>query len=220
MKTKIGIVDDHRLFLKSLRLLLDTFGDYEVIIDAVNGLELQQKMKILNVAPDIMLVDVNMPVMDGPETISWLKKDYPSMKLIALSVNNSDKVVIDMIKAGCCAYMLKDTPPEELEKALHEIVNKGYYNGDYSNLNFRRLLQYEQEKINLNIKELQFLKYACNGLTYKEIADKMFLSERTIDGYRETLFRKLNVDSKAGMVLEAVLKELVKKEEINIRKQR
>lgn len=217
MKTKIGIVDDHQLFLKSLGLLLQTFGKYEVIVEGLNGEDLQYKMKNIEFVPDIMLVDVNMPVMNGTETIKWLKKDYPEMKLVALSVNNSDKAIIDMIKAGCCAYLLKDTHPNELEKALEEIDGKGHYNGDISNINFRRLLQYEQNKINLSERERVFLQYACSDLTYKQIADRMFLSERTIDGYRENLFQKLNVESRVGMVLEAIRKELVNLDSINQR---
>jgi DNA-binding NarL/FixJ family response regulator len=217
MKIKIGIVDDHRLFLKSLGLLLSTMGEYEIVVESVNGEDLQHRMRNVEVVPDIMLIDVNMPVMDGPETVKWLKKEYPVMKLVALSVNNSDKAVIEMIKAGCCAYLLKDAPPDELEKALEEIEEKGYYNGDFSNVNFRRLMQYEQNKIKLNEKEKTFLQYACSDLTYKQIADKMFLSERTIDGYRECLFQKLNVESRVGMVLEAIRRELVNLEILNLK---
>jgi len=217
MKTKIGIVDDHKLFLKSLGLLLQTFGNYEVVVEGLNGEDLQSRMKNIQYAPDIMLVDVNMPLMDGPETVKWLKQDYPVMKLVALSVNNSDKAVIEMIKAGCCAYLLKDTHPDELEKALGEIEQKGCYNGDISNINFRRLLQYEQNKIKLNEKEKLFLLYACSDLTYKQIADKMFLSERTIDGYREVLFQKLNVESRVGMVLEAIRRDLVNLDALNLK---
>ena len=209
MKTKIGIVDDHRLFSRSLGLLLQTFGEYEIVLEAVNGYDLQNLIKKADRIPDIMMIDVNMPVMGGPETVKWLKHEYPDIKLVALSVNTSDKAVIEMIKAGCCAYILKDAHPDELEKALSEVSEKGYYNGDFSNINFRRLLQYEQDKINLNDREKAFLQYACSDLTYKEIAEKMFLSERTIDGYREALFQKLNVESRVGMVLEAIKKELV-----------
>lgn len=209
MKIKIGIVDDHRLFLRSLGLLLQTFGKFEVIIEATNGEDLQRQLQ-QNPIPDLMLVDVNMPIMDGPKTVNWLKVNYPSMKLVALSVNNSDKAVIEMIRAGCCAYLLKDTYPAELEVALDEIMSHGHYNGDFSNINFRRLLNYEQNKIRLNDREQLFLKYACSDLTYKQIADKMCLSERTIDGYRESLFQKLHVESRVGMVLEAIRQEIVK----------
>lgn len=149
--------------------------------------------------------------MDGIETTKWLSSTYPAMQLIALSMNDKDKAIINMFRAGCCAYMLKDTHPTELEKALQEVIAKGYYNADAGNVNFRRLLMKADEKpeITLTAKELQFLKFACSEFTYKQIADKMGLSERTIDGYRESLFQKFHVQSRVGLCLEALRKEFV-----------
>jgi DNA-binding NarL/FixJ family response regulator len=127
-------------------------------------------------------------------------------------MNDSDKAIIAMIKAGCCAYLLKDTHPTELEKALNEINTKGYYNGDASNINYRRLLQAQkdEDELRLNENEKQFLQLACSDLTYKQIAAKMNKSERTIDGYREALFQKFKVQSRVGLVLEAIRRDLVK----------
>jgi DNA-binding NarL/FixJ family response regulator len=209
MKTSIGIVDDHQLFLKSLSLMLKSFKVYDVVVEAVNGKELQDKIAQGSIVPSIMLVDVNMPVMNGIETAKWMTANHPQVKLVALSMNDNDTVIIDMIKAGCCAYMLKETHPDELEKALQEISTKGYYNADSSNINFRRLLQSEKESVQISDKEKQFLQHACSDLTYKEIAALMFLSERTIDGYRETLFGKLKVQSRVGLAMEAIRKGLV-----------
>lgn len=209
MKTTIGIIDDHQLFLKSLSLMLKSFKDYDVVLEALNGKDLQEKMLQKKVIPSIMLIDVNMPVMNGIETAAWLTANYPQIKLVALSMNDSDKVIIDMIKSGCCAYLLKETHPDELEKALHEISAKGYYNADASNINFRRLLNSEKESILINEKEKIFLKHACSDLTYKQIAALMNLSERTIDGYREALFGKLKVQSRVGLAMEAIRKGLV-----------
>lgn len=209
MKTSIGIVDDHQLFLKSLSLMLKSFKVYDVVVEALNGKELQEKIQQGAVVPSIMLIDVNMPVMNGIETAKWLSTNYPQTKLVALSMNDNDAVIIDMIKAGCCAYLLKETHPDELEKALQEIHAKGYYNADASNINFRRLLQSEKEAVHITDKEKQFLQYACTDMTYKEIAALMFLSERTIDGYRETLFGKLKVQSRVGLAMEAIRKGLV-----------
>ncbi len=207
----IGIADDHQLFLKSLGLMLASFGNYKVVVEALNGKDLQEKIKQKNVVPDIMLIDVNMPQMNGYETAKWLTANYPAIKLVALSMNDSDHIIIDMIKAGCCAYLLKDTHPNELEKALNEIDTKGYYNGDASNINYRRLMKAEQERdiLNINEKEKQFLKYACSDMTYKQVAAEMKMSERTIDGYREALFQKLKVQSRVGLCLEAIRKNLV-----------
>lgn len=209
MKTSIGVVDDHQLFLKSLSLMLKSFMVYDVVVEALNGRDLQEKLALNNVVPSIMLIDVNMPEMNGIETAKWMTIHYPETKLVALSMNDTDTVIIDMIKAGCCAYLLKETHPDELEKALSEIHTKGYYNADASNINFRRLLQSEKEAIQLNDKERQFLQHACSDMTYKEIAALMFLSERTIDGYREALFGKLKVQSRVGLAMEAIRRGLV-----------
>lgn len=207
----IGIVDDHQLFSRSLGLMLESFNRYRVLVDAKNGRDLQQKMSALPSAPEMMLIDVNMPVMDGIATAAWLQQQYPTVKMVALSMNDDDKTIIGMIKAGCCAYLLKDTHPDELEKALDEIYQKGYYNADAVNVNYRRLLlaQQEQEQLVLNQREKDFLKLACSDLTYKQIAAEMFLAERTIDGYRETLFKKFNVQSRVGLALEAIRKGFV-----------
>lgn len=206
MKINIGLVDDHQLFLKSLGLMLDSFGNYKVVVEATNGKELQDKMKQITEMPDIMLIDVSMPVMNGIETAEWLTKNYPAIKLVALSMNDNDNSIIAMIKAGCCAYLLKETHPNELEKALEEINNKGYYNGDSSNINFRRLLitENKNKQLNLTEKEKIFLVHACSDLTYKQIAVLMQVSERTVDGYREKLFQKFNVQSRVGLALEAL----------------
>ncbi len=209
MKIPIGIVDDHQLFLKSLSLMLKSFKVYDVVAEALNGKELQEKILQSSVIPSIMLIDVNMPVMNGIDTAKWLHINYPNTKLVALSMNDNDTVIIDMIKAGCCAYLLKETHPDELEKALQEIHAKGFYNGDASNINFRRLLISEQEAVVITDKEKQFLQFACSDLTYREIAALMFLSERTIDGYRESLFGKLKVQSRVGLAMEAIRKGLV-----------
>lgn len=209
MKIPIGIVDDHQLFLKSLSLMLESFKEYEVVVTAVNGKDLQEKLSKNNL-PEIILVDVNMPVMDGIDTATWLNQNYPLIKLVALSMNDSDKTIIGMIKAGCCSYLLKDTHPDELERALHDIHTKGFYNSDASNINYRRLLDVGKDSIVISEKEKIFLKHACSDMTYKQIAAKMNLSERTIDGYRENLFHKFQVQSRVGLALEAIRKDFVK----------
>lgn len=212
MKVKIGLVDDHQLFLKSLSLMLDSFKNYDVILEASNGKDLQTKIGGRKDLPEIILLDVNMPVMNGPETAQWLTKTHPEIKVVALSMNADDNAIIAMFKAGCCAYLLKDTHPTELEKALDEVNRKGYYNADAGNINFRRMLMKsgEQDDLVLTPKEQIFLQFACSELTYKQIAAEMSLAERTIDGYREALFKKFNVQSRVGLCLEALRKGLVK----------
>lgn len=210
MKINIGIVDDHQLFLKSLSILIESFPNFNIVLDALNGESLIAKLASAKVLPDVILLDVNMPVMDGAKTAAAISATYPMIKLVALSMKDDDISVINMIKAGCCAYLLKDIHPDELEKALTEVYTKGYYNADVSNINYRRLiLKTKEDTVHFTEREKTFLKLACSDLTYKQISAEMHLSERTIDGYREALFEKLNVQSRVGMVLEALRRNLV-----------
>jgi DNA-binding NarL/FixJ family response regulator len=160
--------------------------------------------------PDIILLDVDMPYLDGPETAERLTQAYPAIQLVALSMKDDDTTIIRMIRAGCCAYLLKDIHPDELERALLEVRARGYYNADQYNLNYRRLTNRAQQEEALTDREQQFLSLACSDLTYKQIAAEMCLAERTIDGYRESLFRKMHVQSRVGMALEAVRMGMVK----------
>ncbi len=213
MKIKVGLVDDHQLFLKSLSLMLQTLNDFDVVVEAINGQDLQRKLENKKEVPDLMLIDVNMPVMDGVATTAWLQEHHPSVKVIALSMNDTDNTIIKMFKAGCCAYLLKDVHPAVLEKALHQVHQKGYYNTDAAQLNpwrlFRKHSDKDNEPPNLTPKEKEFLKHVCSEDTYKSIAAKMLVSERTVDGYRESLFQKFGVQSRVGLCLEALRKEFV-----------
>jgi len=211
MNIKLGITDDHQLFLKSLSLLISSLKDFTIVVEAMNGKDLIEKLESKNIEPDIILLDVNMPVMDGVQTADYLRNHHPAIKTVALSMKDDDATIISMIRAGCCAYLLKDIHPDELDKALHEIHTKGYYNADAANINYRRLLQHQdkQNELHLSDKEKQFLQLACSDATYKQIASTMNVSERTVDGYRENLFRKLDVQSRTGMALEAIRRNLV-----------
>ena len=210
MKITIGIADDQQLFLRSLSNLINSFKDFEVVAEALNGQELLKQLSALKTLPDIILIDVQMSVMDGPSAAAKISMGYPSIKMVALSMKEDDHSILSMLRAGCSAYLLKDLHPRELEKALIEVQETGYYNSDMFNVHYRRLLKkQENEEIKLTDREKAFLKLACSDFTYKEIASKMFLAEKTIDGYREALFVKLNVKSRTGMALEAIRQNLV-----------
>jgi DNA-binding NarL/FixJ family response regulator len=212
MKIKIGIVDDHQLFSKSLGLLLTSSQNFELVIDAANGMELQNKLQQRIAVPDILLIDVVMPVMNGPQTARWMRNNYPQVRLAALSMSDSEEVIIEMLRSGCCAYFYKDTHPDNLEKALIEVYQTGYYNSDSQTANYRSVHRTPGEEAlpPLAAREIQFLQFACSDLTYKDIASRMNVSKRTVDGYREVLFEKLKVQNRIGMVLEAIRRGIVK----------
>lgn len=206
-KITVGLVDDHDLFRKSLALMVQSFVGYQVIVDAANGKALQEK---LTVAPDIMLIDVEMPVMNGRATAQWLRQAHPRMKLVALSMNDQEGVVLQMIRAGCCSYLLKDISPEELERALHEVYHRNYYNSDLRQQNLATLMLNPEAGDKLSDKERVFLEWVCSELTYEQIARKMGVTVRTVDGYRESLFAKWGVGSRTGLALEAVRRGVVR----------
>ena len=212
-KIKVCLVDDHKLLRKGMVELIDGFNEYQVIGECNNGKEFVSLLKSIE-SPDIVLLDINMPEMDGHETAIWLNKEYPLIKVIALSMYDDEKSIIRMIKAGARGYVLKDAEPAELRKAFDQVVSKGYYYSDLVSGVLVQSLHHDepgnQKKISINDRETEFLKLACTELTYKEIADRMCLAPRTIDGYREALFEKLNVKSRVGLVMYAVKKGVVK----------
>ena len=204
---RIGIADDHQLFVKSVSLLLHAIGGFEVVLEAANGHALMDALAKSNQPPDIILLDVNMPLMNGIETAAALIKTYPLIKVVALSMNTDDISLIGMIRNGCCAYLMKDISPAELQKALEEVHSKGYYNSENMQHNMHKLMTQNTQDL-FSEKELQFIKLACSDETYREIAQQMKVSERSVDMYREKVFEKLGVSSRTGMALEAVRRKI------------
>lgn len=208
MKYEIGIADDHQLFSKSLSLMLESFSHFTVTVDVTSGEELQRRLPQMPRQPDIILLDVNMPGMSGIECAAWLAEQYPAIKVAALTINDTDMAVLAMIRAGCCSYLLKNTHPNELERALTSIAEKGYYNSDHT-INFKKLLRSSENYAGLTDLERQFLQYACSDFTYRQIAMLMKLPARTIETYRMNVFQKLQMQSRTGMAMEAIRRGLV-----------
>ena len=211
----VAIVDDHTLFRKGLSSLVNAFPDYRVLFDASTGKDFISRLTPKNL-PDIVLLDISMPEMDGFATCEWLKNNYPEIKVLALSTMDSDTAIIKMIKCGAKGYVLKDADLSELKLAFSELMRVGFfYNDIVSRKVIQSINQLVDDKSELNSfmhlseNELVFLKLACSEKTYQHIATEMFKSEKTIDGYRAEVFRKLNVGSRVGMVMYAIKNGIV-----------
>ncbi|MBL0145650.1 MAG: response regulator transcription factor [Chitinophagaceae bacterium] len=210
----IVLTDDHVLLRNGLAALVKNLG-HTVLFEADNGKNLVAKLDAKNL-PDLILMDINMPEMDGYQTTQWLKQTHPDVKVLALSMYDNESSIIKMLKCGAKGYILKDSDPVELKAAIDAVINKGYY---YSDLVSGKLIHAinkmddEGSDINtvnnLSERETDFLKYTCTELTYKEIAEKMFVSPRTIDGYRDALFEKLNVKTRVGLAIYAIKNAIV-----------
>jgi len=215
LKPAVVLVDDHVLLRNGLANLIRSFGEYAVLFEAYNGLDFIRQLKPRSL-PDLVLLDVYMPEMDGYETALWLKQNYPGIKILALSMYDTDNSIIRMLKNGVKGYILKDIEPAELKMALESVIYKGFY---YSEMVTGKLIhtintldgggQKVNHLLRLNDRELEFLKLACTECTYKEIAEQMYLSPRTIDGYRDALFEKLTVKTRVGLVLYAIRNGIV-----------
>jgi len=215
LKPSVVLVDDHVLLRTGLANLIRSFGEYAVLFEAGNGHDFIRQLKPRSL-PDIVLLDINMPDMDGYETALWIKRNHPEIKILALSMYDTDNSIIRMLKNGVKGYILKDSDPAELKMALESVINKGFY---YSEMVTGKLIHtintldipdhHARHVLTLNDRELEFLKLACTECTYKEIAEQMYLSPRTIDGYRDTLFEKLNVKTRVGLVLYAIRNGIV-----------
>jgi len=212
----ISVVDDHTMFRKGICALINLFPNYKVLFDAANGQDFIRQLKPKHL-PDIVLLDIVMPEMDGYATASWIKINYPDIKILALSTMDAETSIIGMIKSGAKGYVLKDAEPSELKQAFDEVLRLGYF---YNELVSRKIMQsvnlLADNKTgistfsNLTDRELTFIKLACSEKTYFEIAKEMFVSERTVDGYRDALFKKLEISTRVGLAIYAIKNGLVK----------
>jgi DNA-binding NarL/FixJ family response regulator len=209
--TSIALVDDHTLLRNGLAALINSFEGYAVLFEAGNGKEFIAQLKT-NSAPDIVLLDITMPEMNGLETATWIKQNLPSAKVLVLTVLDVDSVIISMLKRGARGYLLKDSKPTVFKAALDSIRDTGFYMNELvSNKMLNYLKEEKEHKLpqpalvsTLTENEVEFLRLACSEKTNKEIADKMQLSVRTIDGYRDELIKKLGVQSRVGLVIFAI----------------
>lgn len=205
MSRSVVIVDDHVLFAQALENLINTFDDFHVLYHVKNGKAFTEMLADSKNIPDVALMDVNMPLMNGIETMQWVNKNHSEIHVLALSMDDDENTIIKMLRAGAKGYLLKDINPEILLGALTEVVEKGFYYSDrITNTVLTSLHRKDEPKQILKDREIEFLRMVCTEMTYKEIASEMSLSPKTIDGYREHLFEKLDVKSRIGLVIYAI----------------
>lgn len=222
-KTKIAIADDHTLFRKGLIKLIDA-DKFELLFDVDNGKKLVDKIsEDESMVPDIVIMDINMPGMNGFETVAWLRDNQPFVKVLVVSEVDGEEAIVRMLKMGVRGYLPKEMEPEDLHAALQSIINKDFYYTDFVTNKLIHSIQNEQAHNEdkggmlfnhqlwdtLNARQKEFVRYACTEMIYDEIADKMCVSPKTIDGYRDAVFEKFNVKSRVGLVLYAIRNKLV-----------
>ncbi|SFE55704.1 response regulator transcription factor [Thermoflexibacter ruber] len=216
MKIKVLLIDDHHLVRKGIRLLLEDVEDIEVIGEASNGKEGLEKIKMLQ--PDLALVDISMPEMNGIEMVGEAKKQFPQVKSLILSMHNSEEYILQSLDAGAYGYMLKDSTQEEMLRAIRE-VNRGerFFSNAvanlivnaYMNLNKQVQHQNDKKKTILSDREKEIIALLIEGLNSKEIAEKLDLSVRTVDNHRANIIKRLQVRNTAELVKIAMEEKLV-----------
>lgn len=213
-KYKVLLADDHVLLRDALANLINSFDEFRIMAVASNGKELTGIISKTNF-PDIVLLDLNMPIMDGYETAQWLHENYPDIKILVLTMYDSEIALIRLLQVGVRGFLKKDIHPNELHRAVTSVAEDGYYYSHNTTGKLATLFQKNNnsksslEKAMLSTLDIEFLRYASTDMTYKEIAHVMNITPRAIDGYRDSLFDRLDVKSRVGLAIYAVKNGIV-----------
>ena len=213
-KITIAIADDEALFRRGMKLLLNEYDDCQLDLEFSNGKELLNQLSLEQVLPDVLLLDLKMPEMNGIEAAKELKKKFPTLKFIILSTHFSSAFVINMIELGAASYLPKNSEPEEVVKTIRGVHSKGfYYNDDVMKVIRENMINKTRGKAHfpfeLSAREKEILQLICAQNTTSEIASKLYISPRTVDGHRKNLLTKLNCKNVAGLVVFAIQSKLV-----------
>lgn len=212
---KVAIVDDHKIFREGLKSTLGDYGGIHLLSESCNGKEIVDRLT--HEQPDVVLMDMKMPVMDGIQATTLINKNYKNIKILALSMFDDDKYILSMMKAGARGYLLKSAEPDEIVEAIKAVNDKGYYFNDHLSLTMvKKLLgnsvfenEGNGELVELNERENDILKLICAECANTEIADKLCLSVRTVEGYRTKLFEKTGAKNIAGLVIYAIKNRVI-----------
>lgn len=216
-KIKLALVDDHNLFRRGIASILGQVADFELVLEASNGQEFIDK--IPRRIPDVVLLDLQMPVLDGTATADYLRDNYPLIKIIVLTMHDEDRMVLHLLEKGVSGYLLKDSDPDEVEKAIRKVMDEGVYLNEFVSRAMLRKMTNKtsvvkqstlyNSKILLSEREKEVLKLICEGMSTAEISDKIFLSPRTVEGHRLRILEKTGTKNTAGMVAYAFKNDLV-----------
>jgi len=210
----IGIADDYKIYRDGLKVGLAEDKNLEVVLEADNGEDLMVALK--ESQPDIILMDLKMPFMDGMEATKIIRKDFPDVKVLVVTMYDDDKFIIHLMEIGANGYLLKNAEPDEIRKAIYSVKENGYYFNDLVNKALlKKLVMRNQikpsfnENIELTERELEVLKMICEEKTAGEIGKEIFLSPRSVEGIRQRLIEKVGVRNMAGLVMFAVKNSIV-----------
>ncbi|MCP9768345.1 DNA-binding response regulator [Lacihabitans sp. LS3-19] len=218
MKTlKLGIADDQVLFRKGMVNIINNFENIEVVLEATNGQELLDDLEKLSSPPDIVILDLSMPELNGIDTTKIIHEKYPDIKIIILSVYSEDRFVTHLMELGVNAYLFKNVEPDEVEKAIWAIMEKDFYFNEAFLLAMRKRLTGKKPRLLiqdnipslLSQRELEVLDLICKQYTTSEIGEKLFISTRTVDGHRNNLLEKTGMKNTAGLVVFSIKNNLI-----------
>jgi len=213
-KIKIAIADDYKIFREGLKVGLSADDALQVVLEADNGEELLKALE--SETPDVILMDLKMPIMDGMEATKEVRKKYPSVKVLVVSMYEDDKFIIHLMENGANGYLLKNTEPDEIRRSIYAVHENGYYFNDLVNKALLKKLVLKNnlkpsfnQNVELTEREQEVLKLICEEKTAAEIAKEIYLSPRSVEGIRQRLIEKVGVRNSAGLVMFAVKNGLV-----------
>ncbi|MEO8402996.1 MAG: response regulator transcription factor [Chitinophagaceae bacterium] len=211
---KVALADDHVLMRNGLTKIINGFPKCKVVAEANNGKELVIVIQ-QGTIPDVIILDINMPVMDGFKTAEWLFDHFPKIHILMLSMYDSELSMIRLIRSGVKGFLKKDVGPTELESAIDSVMGSGFYYASEASNNLMNVVrqnlidQHELREIMLSDREIEFLRFCSTELSYKEISHKMSLNPRAIEYFRRELSIKLGVQTRVGLVLVAIRHGLI-----------